>query len=110
MQGQKVFQSGSSLTRLNRFFGTGSSGENVGNSRIKTVSDLESKLKPGIPKGKGIRKEIISNGNLWKDNHPITVLRHQIRPSGQGENRENVGNNRIKDDSDQGKHTVKESQ
>ena len=60
------------MTRLNRFFGTGSSGENAGNSRIKTVSDLESKLKPGIPKGKGIRKEIISNGNIWKDNHPIT--------------------------------------
>jgi hypothetical protein len=60
------------LTRLNRFFGTGNSGENAGNSRIKTVSDLESKLKPGIPKGKGIRKEIISNGNLWKDNRPIT--------------------------------------
>jgi hypothetical protein len=30
-------------------------------------------LKPGIPKGKGIRKEIICKGNFWKDNHPITV-------------------------------------
>jgi hypothetical protein len=60
------------LTRLNRFFGTGNSRENVGNNRIKAVFETESKLKPGIPKGKGIRKEIICKGNLWKDNHPIT--------------------------------------
>lgn len=46
------------MTRLNRFLGTGSSGENVGNNRLKTVFDSESKLKPGIPRGKVSEKKL----------------------------------------------------
>jgi hypothetical protein len=66
-------------------------------------------LKPGVREER-ILKEITSNGKFQKNNHLITARQNQISPSGQRENGENVGNNRIKDDSDQGKPTVTEGQ
>jgi len=61
------------LTRLNRFLGTGNSGENAGNSRLKTVFDSESKLKPGIPRGKVSEKKLPAKVNSGK-----TTTRSQL--------------------------------
>jgi len=70
---------------------------------------LENKLKPGIREER-YPKENICKGKFRKDNQMITILPHQIGSSEQRENREKVGNNQIKADSDMGKRIVKESQ
>jgi len=97
------------LTRLNRFLGTGNSGENVGNSRLKTVFYSESKLKPGIPRGKVSEKKLPAKVNSGKTTTRSQLCGARSVLRDKGKSGENVGDNRIKADSDQEKQTVKES-
>lgn len=97
------------MTRLTRFLGTGNSGENVGNGRLKTVFDSESKLKPGIPKGKVAEKKLPAKVNSGKTTIQSQLCGARSVLRDKEKSGEYVGDNRIKADSDQEKQTVKES-